>query len=79
MTRVYARDFGGARIHESAPQGNWKILTILGALSTRGMIAAMTIEEATDKDIFPALSSPHCCHSSPRRTPQPGFTMRLGR
>jgi len=54
MTRVYARGFGGARIHESAPQGNWKILTILGALSTRGMIAAMTIEEATDTDIFPA-------------------------
>jgi transposase len=27
-------------------------MTILGAISTRGMIATMTIEEATDKDIF---------------------------
>ncbi len=27
-------------------------MTILGALSTRGMIATMTIEEATDADIF---------------------------
>jgi transposase len=34
------------------PQGNWKILTILGAMSMRGMIATMTIEEATDADIF---------------------------
>ena len=52
MTRLYARGLDGARIHEAAPQGNWKILTILGAMSTRGIIAAMTIEEATDADIF---------------------------
>ena len=52
MTRRYARGLGGARIHEAAPQGNWKILTILGAMSTRGMIATMTIEEPTDADIF---------------------------
>src|SRR5258708_11742250 len=42
----------GARDHDAVPQGNWKILTILGAISTRGMIATMTIEEATDADIF---------------------------
>jgi hypothetical protein len=41
---------GGGRIYESTPDSRWKILTILGALSTRGMIAAMTIEEATDGD-----------------------------
>ena len=52
MTRLYARGLGGARIHEAAPGGQWKILTILGAMSTRGMIATMTIEEATDADIF---------------------------
>jgi transposase len=52
MTRRYARSLGGGRIHEAAPQGNWKILTILGAMSPRGMIAAMTIEEPTDADIF---------------------------
>jgi len=27
-------------------------MTILGAISTRGMIATMTIEEATDTEIF---------------------------
>ena len=52
MTRRYARSRDGARIHEAAPQGNWKILTILGAMSSCGMIATMTIEEPTDADIF---------------------------
>ncbi len=52
MTRRYGRALGGARNHESAPEGNWKILTILGAMSTRGMIAAMTIEAPTDAEIF---------------------------
>lgn len=52
MTRSYARCLGGARIAETTPESNWKILTILGAMSTRGIIAAMTIEEATDTDIF---------------------------
>ena len=59
MTRLYARGFGGARIPEAAPESNWKILTILGAMSTRGMIAAMTIEEPTDADIFLAYLD-HC-------------------
>jgi transposase len=52
MTRLYARSRDGARIHEAAPQGHWKMLTILGAMSSCGMIATMTIEEPTDGDIF---------------------------
>jgi transposase len=52
MTRRYARAPRGVRIHETTPQGNWKILTILGAMSLRGMIATMTIEAATDAEIF---------------------------
>ena len=52
MTRFYARSCDVARIHEASPGGHWKILTILGAISTRGMIATMTIEEPTDADIF---------------------------
>ena len=61
MTKLYARCCGGARIHEAAPHGNWKILTILGAMSTRGMIATMTIEEATDTDIFLAYLDQVLC------------------
>ena len=52
MTRQYARCTGGARIREAIPDGRWKILTILGAISTRGMIATMTVEAATDREIF---------------------------
>jgi transposase len=52
MTRLRARSLGGRRIHEATPGGHWKIMTVLGAMSTRGMLAAMTIEAATDADIF---------------------------
>jgi transposase len=52
MTRLYARGTGGRRIHEATPGGHWKIMTILGAMSLRGMVATMTIEEPTDTDIF---------------------------
>ena len=55
MTRLYARALGGVRVHEGAPEGDWQILTILGAMSSRGMIAAMTIEAATDGEIFLAF------------------------
>ena len=52
MTRLYGRCLGGQRIHEATPGGDWKILTILSAMSVRGLIATMTIEEPTDSDIF---------------------------
>ena len=52
MTRRYARAPRGVRVHETTPEGSWKILTILGAMSLRGMIATMTIEAATDAEIF---------------------------
>ena len=61
MTRLYARCTGGARIHETTPDGRWKILTILGAISTRGMIATMTIEAATDGEIFLAYMDEVLC------------------
>jgi len=49
---VYARCSGGARIHETTPDQRWKILTVLGAISTHGMIDTMTVEAATDREIF---------------------------
>jgi len=38
-----------------------EILTILGAISTRGMIATMTIEAATDREIFLAYLDEVLC------------------
>jgi transposase len=52
MTKSYGRAPRGRRVLEATPQGNWKILTILGAMSLNGMIATMTIEAATDAEIF---------------------------
>jgi len=61
MTRLYARCTGGARIHETTPDGRWKILTILGVIGIRGMIATMTIEAATDREIFLAYLDEVLC------------------
>jgi transposase len=63
MTRLRARCAGGVRIHEATPGGHWKIMTILGAMSLRGIIAAMTIEEATDGDIFLAFVQQVLCRA----------------
>ena len=52
MTRLYARASGRGRIYEGTPDSRWSILTIICAISYRGMIATMTIEEATYGDIF---------------------------
>jgi len=61
MTRLRARCLGGRRIHEATPGGHWKILTVLGAMSYNGMVATMTIEEATDADIFLAYIEQVLC------------------
>jgi transposase len=61
MTRLYARCQGGGRIHESAPEGHWKVLTTLGAMSLEGMVATMTVEAATDGDIFEAFLEQVLC------------------
>ena len=51
----------GRRIHEATPAGKWMILTILGALRLASVNAAMTIEEATDADIFLAYVEQVLC------------------
>lgn len=61
MTRLYARGFDGSRIHESTPESHWKVLTTLGAMSRGGIMAAMTIEAATDGDIFEAFLKQVLC------------------
>ena len=44
MTRRFARAPRGKRALGSVPFGGWHRLTIIGALSTEGMIAAMSVE-----------------------------------
>jgi transposase len=54
MTRRYARAPRGERARGSAP-GGWRRLTVLGALSGEGMVAAMSIEAATTTRVFLAF------------------------
>lgn len=54
MTRLYARSPRGERARGSAP-GGWRRLSVLGALSGAGMIAAMSIPAATTMRVFLAF------------------------
>ena len=52
LTRRYGRAPKGERVREAVPHGHWKVLTILGALTTQGVQASRTVEAATDADVF---------------------------
>lgn len=55
MTRLYGRAPKGVRVPEAVPHGHWKVLTILGALTSQGVQASMTMDAATDTGIFLAF------------------------
>jgi transposase len=61
MTRQWGRAPKGQRIAEATPQGRWKVLTTLGAMSLRGIEAAMTVESATDGEVFTAYLEQVLC------------------
>lgn len=52
LTRSYGRAPPGERVVDRVPQDTWKVMTMLGALSLKGMVAAATVEAATDQAIF---------------------------
>jgi transposase len=55
MVRLYARAEDGKRAHGTVPNRHHRKLTLLGALSTAGIVAMMTIEAATNQDVFLAF------------------------
>lgn len=61
MTRRYGRATRGERVHEGTPAGHWRTLTVLGAIRQSGWVATMTIEAATDGDIFQAYLEQVLC------------------
>jgi transposase len=71
MTRCYARAWRGERAHGSAP-GGWRRLTVLGALSGEGMVAAMSIAAATTTRVLMAFLQsvliPELCRRHPGAT-----------
>ena len=54
MARRHGRSPRGQRAHASVPFGNWKRLSVLGAIGLDGIIAAMSVEAATGSAIFAA-------------------------
>jgi transposase len=61
MTRNYGRAERGARVQEATPQGHWRTVTMLAALTIGGLQAPMTIESATDGDVFLAYLEQVLC------------------
>jgi transposase len=54
MARRYGRSPRGQRALAKVPFGNWKRLSVLGAISLDGMVAAMSVDAATDSAVFTA-------------------------
>ena len=52
MTRLYGRSFDGQRLVDSTPHGHWCTTTLLSAIRIDGALAAVTVEGATDADVF---------------------------
>jgi transposase len=61
MTRNYGRARRGERVREATPQGHGRTVTMLAALTTRGLQAPMTIASATDGDVFLAYLEQVLC------------------
>ena len=52
MTRLWGRAPKGERVRGSIPQNWGRNVTMLAALSARGVCAVMTVEGATDTEVF---------------------------
>jgi transposase len=52
MTRLYGRAPTGERVIGSVPQNYGPNVTMLGALGVQGLHAVMTVDGATDTDVF---------------------------
>ena len=55
MACLYGRAPRGQRARGTAPAGRWKRVTVLGAFGAEGMVAAMSVEAATDDAVFTAF------------------------
>ena len=58
MARRYGRSPCGERAYAKVPFGHWKRLSVLSALGIEGVLATMSIEDATDGAAFAAYREP---------------------
>ena len=52
MARLRGRCPEGERLVAAVPHGHWKVLTMIAAMTVRGVLAAVTVDAATDGQIF---------------------------
>ena len=52
MTRTHGRAPRGERVVDTVPLEHWTVMTMLGAVRLAGPVAVMTVEAATDAEIF---------------------------
>lgn len=55
FTPLRGRSRRGVRLRGSVPHRRWRLLTMIAAITVRGVQAAMTIEAATDAEVFGAF------------------------
>jgi hypothetical protein len=55
MTREYARGPRGGRVHGYVPRNRGTVTTMIGAMGIDGVRAMMTVEGATDAEVFEAF------------------------
>ena len=55
MTRLRGRALRGERVNASQPHGHWQTTTMLSSIRVDGTTACMTIEGATDTEVFRAF------------------------
>jgi len=56
MTRLYGWSPCGERANDSAPHGHWATRTMIASLRLDGTSACMTVDCATDGDVFEAYA-----------------------
>ena len=61
MSRYWGWAEPGQRVPEAMPAGHWRSFTLLGAITVSGLLATMTIEAATDRDVFQAFVDQVLC------------------
>ncbi len=61
LTRLRGRAQRGQRVHASCPHGHWQTTTMIGALRLEGPSACVSIEGATDTEIFQAYVRDALC------------------
>lgn len=57
MTRLRGRAPRGQRVYDAAPFGHWCTTTMLSSIRLDGTTACMTVDGATDTDVFEAFAS----------------------